>query len=258
LDGVTALEAAGLIGFTEPVIHLSVPRGGHAVRNPLVTIHHLRGLTSDQVIDAELRRVRPDIAAVRGAVWARSDRAAATILAMVVQQRLTCAADLSSAAQGLPRNRRRSLVIRLATDIADGARSLGELDFADLCRRFGLPSPERQALRRRLAGTAYLDARWTRYCVVAEIDGAQHFDVENSVPDLLRHNDIALAGDIVLRIPLLGLRAAPAEFMAQVARGLELGGWPGQVRLGRDLDAASTASGAARSCYPGDGSKYRT
>jgi very-short-patch-repair endonuclease len=85
-------------------------------------------------------------------------------------------------------------------------------------------------MRQRAGGTAYLDAAWPEHGLVVEIDGAQHFEAAAIVPDLLRHNDIALDGDMVLRIPVLGLRVAAAEFMAQVAQGLRRGGWAGALQ----------------------------
>lgn len=83
-----------------------------------------------------------------------------------------------------------------------------------------MPEPDRQVVVRRPNGTFYLDARWSEYGLIVEIDGAQHFAAANAIADLLRHNELALTGDMVMRIPVLGLRVAEAEFMAQVVRGL--------------------------------------
>ena len=69
---------------------------------------------------------------------------------------------------GIPRVR------QVVADLTDGAHSLGELDFARLCRERGLPEPSRQAVRRGPRGTIYLDVRWDHLRLVVEIDGAQH------------------------------------------------------------------------------------
>ena len=38
--------------------------------------------------------------------------------------------------------------------------------------------------------------------------------------DALRQNAVALAGDTILRLPLLGLRLRPDDFFAQIERAL--------------------------------------
>ena len=100
-----------------------------------------------------------------------------------------------------------------------------ELDFARLCQARDLPEPERQVLRQGSRGRMYLDARWSRWGVVAEIDGVQHSELRVNLHDALRQNDVVLAGDIVLRLPLLGLRVAPDEFFEQIERALVSRGW---------------------------------
>ena len=67
--------------------------------------------------------------AIRAAHWATSNRQAALILLMTVQQRLTTPRRLA-AAQRLVRGRTRRAFIRaVVRDIAFGVQSLGELDF---------------------------------------------------------------------------------------------------------------------------------
>ncbi|MDN5896650.1 MAG: hypothetical protein L0H93_21850 [Nocardioides sp.] len=60
---------------------------------------------------------------------------------------------------------------------------------------------------------------------LGEIDGIQHA-AENAIADSLRHNTIAAAGDIVLRLPVLGLRVCPDAFFDQVAQALRNAGCP--------------------------------
>jgi hypothetical protein len=64
-----------------------------------------------------------------------------------------------------------------------------------------------------------------RLRLVVEIDGIHHLKVPAVVSDALRQNDLSLASDTALRLPLLGLRVAPDEFMRQVREGLVSGGW---------------------------------
>jgi very-short-patch-repair endonuclease len=112
-------------------------------------------------------------------------------------------------------------------DLLGGVRSLAELDVAGECRRRGLPEPSRQVIRRGRGRTYVLDIYWVAYSVVVEVDGIHHSWAQNVVGDAARHNDLALDGDIVLRLPLLGLRVEPDTFFEQIARALRQGGWSG-------------------------------
>ena len=58
--------------------------------------------------------------------------------------------------------------------------------------------------------------------LVVEIDGGHHVWALNPVDDALRQNEVSLGLDIVLRLPVLGLRLAPDVFMSQVDRGYRL------------------------------------
>ncbi len=103
-------------------------------------------------------------------------------------------------------------------DICDGAHALGELDFARLCRQVGLPAPTRQRVLRGTDGRVYLDACWEDVGLAVEIDGGHHQWALNPVDDALRQNEVVLDGDVVLRVPVLGLRLQRERFMDQVVR----------------------------------------
>ena len=219
LDGVSSLHAAGLTGFSERLIHVSVPRNARCPQPEGVRIHRLRQSPSERV-EGGIPRTRSEVAAVRAAHWAMTDRQAALILAMAVQQRLTTGMRLVAATQGVTCRARRSFIKAVAIDVAGGAESLGELDFARACRRHGIPEPSRQVVRQGTAGRIYLDARWDRSKVVVEIDGAGHRWGLAVSADNLRANEVSLGGDTVLRIDLLGLRLNGDEFLAQVRRAV--------------------------------------
>src|SRR6201999_296286 len=99
-------------------------------------------------------------------------------------------------------------------DIAQGSQALSDIDFAKLCRRFKLPEPERQAVRREPGGRRrYLDASWRRRdgrLVVVEVDGALHLAPRNWWDDQLRQNELSLADALVLRFPSVVVRTEPA------------------------------------------------
>ncbi|WP_245618476.1 hypothetical protein [Knoellia aerolata] len=220
LDGAAALEASGLRGFDPPRIDVSVPRANRHHVLDGVRIH--RRSEMPRVVTAGIPRVRAELAAVHAASWARSDREAALILCLVVQQRLTTPERLLAAWRGGRRaGPRRPFVNAAVVDICDGAQALGELDFAGLCRARGLPEPSRQSVVRGRNGRVHLDARWKGIGLVVEIDGGHHQWSLNPVADALRQNDLVVDGEVVLRIPVLGLRLDSRRFMDQVVRAHE-------------------------------------
>lgn len=225
LDGSGSLIAAGLKGFTADSIRISLPRGGKVLTSPGAMVRQTRRLRPDDLVGSGIPRVKTPIAAVRAALWAVSDRQAALLLTMTVQQRLCTAEHVAVALLEVRRDRRRRFLEVVVLDLLGGSESLGELDVAAICRRRGLPSPERQALRRGRNGRYYLDVFWERWGLVLEIDGLQHTWATAIVDDALRQNDLSLQSLTVLRLPLLGLRVAEDAFMAQVEDGLRIGGW---------------------------------
>lgn len=218
LDGVSALLAQGLQAFAEPTIHVTVPRESTAYRMLGVTVHRRR--QPDPMTRAGVPRSRPEWATVRAAQWARSDRQAALLLCLPLQQRLVSPGRLLQAWRDAGRGPRARVIDAVVRDLCAGAQSLGELDFAMWCRRYRLPEPTRQSVRTRPGGRVYLDVEWDEQGVVAEIDGAHHLLGIEPVKDALRANDVVLEGGRLLRLPVLGLRLEPDAFMGQIARAL--------------------------------------
>jgi very-short-patch-repair endonuclease len=183
-------------------------------------LHHVRRVEREVAHLGGLPCVLPEIAAIRAAHWARTDRQAALLLCLAIQQRLTTGPRLVAAARAVRGRRRRKLVWLLVRDIADGAHSLGELDFARMCREKALPEPDRQVVRRGPKGRIYLDVGWPDLGVAVEIDGSQHRMALAVMDDNVRANEVVIAGETVLRIDLVGLRLEGDLFLDQVARAL--------------------------------------
>lgn len=214
LDGVSALLAAGLENYTEDQIVVAVPRGTCPVRLPGVRVRSHRVIAPAPV--PGLPRMPIEVAVVNATTWAVSDRQAALIVILAVQQRLTTAGRLTGEVSGRRRVRRRQLLQDLLREVAGGVQALGELDFARLCRQHGLPEPSRQRVCRGPRGRIYLDVWWEELQVGVEIDGVQHQQGLSPVDDALRDNEVRLRGGPVLRIPSLGLITDPGGFMRQV------------------------------------------
>ncbi len=224
VDGAASLRLAGLQRFEDGIdVLCRWPDGGH--RYDGAKVHNSRLWDVEDFVDAGgVRRTRSEVAAVRAAMYARSDRAAALVMSMAVQQRLVPAERLLVQALRVNRHRRRPFIVRIAKDIHDGAEALGELDFARLCRGRNLPEPTRQSVRRNETGRWYRDAEWSDVGAVVEIEGIHHDAPENVVEDTLRQNAFTLEREAVLRIPLLGLRLCPDLFMDQVEQLLRRAG----------------------------------
>lgn len=226
LDGASSLIAGGLKKYDVDRIRVSVPRGAKVRKGRGLDIRQTRRWDKkDLHPGGGVPRSRNEVAAVRGALWAASDKQAALLMTMVVQQGLATAEQLGSQLLRIKRDKRRVFLQQLVLDLLDGARSLGEIDVAGECRRRGLPVPSRQFVRRGRNGKYYLDIYWEQWGVVVEVDGIHHSWAQNVVADALRHNDVVLQGDVVLRLPLLGLRLAKDEFFGQIEEALVRAGW---------------------------------
>ena len=226
LDGTSSLLAAGLQHYAEDVVRVSVPRGVLVRRAAGLAVRQTRRLEPTDLVAGGIPRTRPEVAAVRGALWARTDKQATLVLTMTVQQGLTTPELLAAELLRVRRDRRRPLIAAVVSDLIGGVRSLGEHELARECRRRGIPEPSRQVLRRGRGGTWYLDVCWEEWGVVVEIDGIQHEWAANVVADALRHNAVTLDRAVVLRLPLLGLRVAPDEFFDQIVQALVARGCP--------------------------------
>lgn len=221
LDGVSALLAGGMTGFDESVVPVSIPRVRNRRRIEGVRVHRVERVECEVIVGRGVPRVAPALAAVRAAHWASSDRQAALLLVLPIQQGLISGAQLHVAAEAWVGRRRRAVVQQLVQDITNGPKSLGELDFAQMCRERGLPEPDRQTVMRTSGGRIYLDVRWRAARLVVEIDGAHHGAGQGLVADHLRQNEVALRREVVLRISILGLRIAADEFFEQIERALQ-------------------------------------
>lgn len=220
LDGVTALQHAGLTGYDEETVHLSVLHRHNVKDLSDVKVHKVARRVSGEVITAGVPRARPEVAAIRAAHWAVSDRQAALVLLLPVQQRIVTPQRLLAARRLIRGRTRRAFVDAVVRDIVHGVQSLGELDFAGLCRAWGLPEPSRQVVRTGPNGRIYLDVRWDDHALVVEIDGVHHGLGLNPTWDHLRQNSLTLGGDRVLRADVIGLRLETDAFMRQVKQAL--------------------------------------
>jgi len=225
LTGFTAAEFAGLHGWLRPEVHVLAPYGAKARRlvEPNVVLHRCQAWPVPTWSNYRCEELGSALVRAAGTLDARP---ACGLLAAAVQQRLVTAEQLRVVLDGSSRARHRAALVAAVADIAGGADALSEIDFVRLCRRYGLPPPQQQELRRDRDGKKrYLDATWRRRdgrLVVVEIDGALHLNVRRWWDDQHRQNELSLANALVLRFPSTIVRVAPEQVAAQLRRALQL------------------------------------
>jgi hypothetical protein len=228
LAGVSALAVLGMRGLGSRQIHVVV-----GVRRQLrhpppgVVVHRTRHMPpEDQHRLGRPPCTMPARSLVDAARWAPTDRDAVAVIAAGFQQRLVGAVDMAPVLDRMTHVKRRQLIVAAVADAAGGAESIAEIDFARLCRRHGLPEPSRQAVRLDAAGRRrYRDVYFDRWRLQVEIDGAQHMETSSWYADMRQQNEIAIAGERLLRFPAWVIRRNPDEAAEQVRAALTAAGW---------------------------------
>ncbi len=222
LGGTSALELDGFPTPSSRLIHLIGPRGGQKPPVPNWILHtsasHVAAATADRP-----PAVNSSMAVVQAMRWAVSDRQAVFVATWAIQQRLMSLESLRSLCEVRPRNAGASRARRVAALLEPGVHSIHEFDFAQQCKRRGLPEPLRQRERKDSAGcTRYTDCEFVvgNRSLIVEIDGLGHLDTEVRVDDQWRANELTMQGATVLRVPAIVLRTNPEPFFAQLHRAL--------------------------------------
>lgn len=228
LAGFSALEALGLRGYRKPRIQILVPEH-RRVRNPPEFVEVRRTGQLDPV-DVHRNGTPPATwharSVVDAAQWARNDEEACLVIAASFQQRLVAHDDVHLAVARMRGVIRERVIRQAADDARSGAESVSEIDFARLCRRYGLPEPTRQAIRTDAQGRKrYRDVLYEEYGVHVEIDGGQHMQVRAWTNDMRQHNEIVISGMRLLRFTTWMIRHRPDETIAQLRAALIAGGW---------------------------------
>lgn len=227
LAGLTAALLDGLRGFTCASTHILVPHGRRPRAQVGRVIHRSTLLGPEHVHPARLpQRTRLPRSLVDAAAWAGNDDRARAILAAGVQQRLVRACDLRDAVESRTKVHRRPLIMHTIDDIEGGAHALSEINFAHLLRRYGLPEPTRQVMRRDKDGRRrWLDVFFEEWGLVVEVDGCWHMEAQTWWADMLRDNEITLEGHRVLRFPAFAVREQPELVARQITQALHAAGW---------------------------------
>lgn len=248
-------DRVGLTRWSDAKVQVSVPRSARYHRTSGVQLHVLRdrgrvvGRVDGRSGGGPPRTV-PEVAALRAAMWARTDREAATVLAVAVQQNIVGPARLRSAWTEIGRCPRAALLGRLVPLVASGAEALSEIDFAELGRASGWPEPDRQVVVITASGRIFLDVRFTAYDTICEVNGVQHYEGMAIVVDAVRRNSHVIDGQTALEIPAVALLLDPQPLLDQVEQALRKGGWTGPGSADGDGDGDASPSEQLRSARP--------
>ncbi len=202
LGGLTALERQGLRNWHRDEVCVLLAKSHNL--QPVEGVRFVetrRPVGLSAIGSPPTWRVEP--AALLFAAYVESSRTALGLLAAVVQQRLTTPDRLLLELTRMHPLRRSKVFRATLETVAGGSHSMSELDLVRMCRRHGLPLPDRQARRRDASGRLrYADAEWRLpdgRVVVLEVDGGFHMEVEHWEEDIVRERDLVTTGAIVLR-----------------------------------------------------------
>lgn len=228
LGGRSALAFDGFEGLEDEGIVVVLPEGAARPAYDRIVPHFSTMLGVRDVHPLrEPRRTRVQRSLVDHASWQHARRRARAIILAGIQQRLTCTRDLREALTRRGPCRHRALIIQSILDAGGGIQSLPERDFDTIRLERGLPRPTRQAAVRRADGKYYLDVAWRRYDTACEIHGIPHLRVTQWDADLLRSNEITIAGPRLLVFSSYAIRHERWTVGDQLERMLRRGGWAG-------------------------------
>ncbi len=221
VGGYTALEFHGLKNWHRDHITVLIDEERHL--DPVPGIDYFRTrrpleLWKSKKSPLPMAAVEP--AALLCAAYEPSWRTAQGLLAAVVQQRLTTAAELREQMERMKPLRRSPRFRVLLTEIQGGAGSLAEVDVTRMCSDFGLPRPNRQTRRQDRQGKwRYTDCEWDLpdgRVLVLEVDGGFHMEVEHWEDDIKRQRGLTTPGRIIVRCSSREIRDEPFEVAADL------------------------------------------
>jgi hypothetical protein len=228
LGGLSALQDLGLRRLTSKAIHILLPAARRDFDPPEdVRVHRTRNLPEKDVdTKADPPCTQAPRSVVDAAQWAVTDDEARLVIDASFQQRLVGGDQIDEVLDRLRVVRRRSLIVATVGDVRGGSETLAELDLVMLCRKEGLPVPDRQTMRTDSSGRRrYLDAFFDEWGVRVEVDGAHHMEADQWWKDMERHNALAVSNETLLRFPNWMVRERPAHVAHQIREALRSAGW---------------------------------
>lgn len=205
-----------------------VPAGARAPSWAAATVHWSHELSELDVHPSRRpERTRTARSVLDTASWHPQERYARWVVIAAIQAGLVTTRHLREALERRGRCRHRAVVIASILDAAGGIQSLPERSFRMIWRATGLPPATRQVPVRGADGRYYLDV-WSEHLGFGvEIHGIPHLAVERWDADLVRANEITIAGRSGLVFSSYAIRNHPELVMDQLDRMARAHGWEG-------------------------------
>jgi hypothetical protein len=212
----------------EEIVHVAVARDRRIKAPTGVVIHRMTHLDERTMWQRSPPRVRYEAAALDVAIAARTEMAALDVLASAVQSRRTTARRMLSHLEGRLRSPRRTWLVGVLQDVADGACSVLEHGFLRLVGRpHGLPCAERQLRATATLGVVYRDASYE--VMLLELDGRLFHDTTGQRDrDMDRDLDAAVDGQATIRLGYGQVFDRPCLTAQRLALLLQRLGWSGE------------------------------
>jgi very-short-patch-repair endonuclease len=240
LAAATAAELGGLRGYEEWTTHVAVPHGSEVgdLEHPLVAVHVHQTRFPDQDVVPDRLPARHHLhrAVAELASASADDARAVAVLASAAQQRLVRPDDVERFVMSRRTLRRRRLILETLRDVAGGAESLPEVEYARALRRAGLPVPARQRTVATTAGRYVLDNDFEPWQVTVEINGRQHDDPLARDHDDVRRGALQRDGRLVVDVSAFVVRQRPRLAVLRTAEALQARGWQPDARCAAVLD----------------------
>ncbi|KAA1378083.1 hypothetical protein [Aeromicrobium fastidiosum] len=226
LGGLSALRHDKLVGFAPETTVVVLPEGADRPDGVPFTTHWSTDLGSADVHpNREPRRTRPARSLIDAASWCGSDRYARTIVLAGLQQGLVNVAGMHEALDRRGMCHRRGLIRESVLDAGGGIQSLPERNFDDIRIRAGLPMPTRQRRVKGTDGRYHLDVSWDDLDLAVEVHGTQHQEVGQWDADIVRGNEIVIAGRRLLIFTSYAIRHHPDLVVRQLRHMFSSLGW---------------------------------
>lgn len=222
LTGRSALETLGFPGKLNDRIDFICTR---YIRNPPLSYWRPHGRETITRHPKSPKLTENPVAVVDAMRFARTDKEASFIAVWCLQRHIVNLADLALEVERTLSIAGTDRVRRVLAFLKPGINAVSELEFDSLCKKFHVPAPTRQSLRRDSEGRSrYLDAVWERRnrTLAVEIDGLGHLDYQVRADDMFRDNSMMLSGITTIRIPAQELRRDPQRWMLQITDALQL------------------------------------
>ncbi len=240
----SALRAAEGPGSPRPdhgPVHVAVDRDRHVAAPDGVVVHRVSGLAERVQWHLGPPRVRYEEAALDVAAEAPTDLAALGTVAAACQSRRTTAARMHGRLVRRSRLRRRSWMLGVLRDVAEGACSVLEHGYLHRVERaHGLPRASRQVRAEGTCGVTYRDAAYDD--LVVELDGRLFHDTTHQRDrDMDRDLDAAVDDQLTVRLSYGQVFDRGCRTAARIAMLLQRRGWQGEpVRCGPGCPVVAT------------------